>query len=320
MIEFIHFITIALAITLPVLGLGIGQGITSIMALRAINQQPAARADITRTVVLGVALIETAAIMGLFVALMMITQTNTTAQNWYGELAKLGIALAICVPGFVLGLASAFPAGAACMAVARQPFLSQKINRFMLITLSLIQTPIIFGFVIALAIQSQINDAVTLRDSLRLIGAGLSIGLGSVGPALGLATFAKSACTALGINRSAYNKIFSFTLVSEAIIETPIIFALVISLMLVFLIPATSTENVLEGIAFLCAALCTGIGTVGPGLSSGRTAAAACDQIALYPDEYSVLSRASMFAQGLIETSAIYAVLIGFALIFYVTK
>lgn len=320
MIEFIHYLTIALVIILPVLGLGLGQGITSIMALRAINQQPSARGEITRTVVLGVALIETAAIMALFIALMLLAQTNAHQADWHVSLAKIGIALAICVPGFVLGLASAFPAGAACMAVARQPFLGQKINRFMLITLSLIQTPIIFGFVIALGIAGQLDSVETLRDSLRLIGAGLSIGLGSIGPALGLAAFAKAACTALGVNRNAYNKIFSFTLISEAIIETPIIFALVISMMLTFLVPAAQSENLLEGIAFICAAFCTGIGTVGPGLSSGRTAASACTQIALYPEEYSALSRASMFAQGLIETSAIYAVLVGFALIFYISK
>jgi len=320
MIEFINYFTIALAITLPVLGLGLGQGITSIMALKAINQQPSARTDIVRTAVLGIALIETAAIMGLFIALMLIIQLNNATENWYSSASQLGIALAICLPGFVLGIASSLPAGAACMAVARQPFLGQKISRFMLITLSLIQTPIIFGFIVALVIQNQISSTETMRDCLRLIAAGLSIGLGSIGPAIGLALFAKSACDALGVNRNAYNKIFSFTLISQAIIETPIIFSLVISLMLLGFVPAREGEHLLEGIEFFCASICTGIGTVGPGISSGRTAAAACRQISIYPNEYSVLSRASMFAQGLIETSAIYAVLIGFALILFVTQ
>lgn len=318
MIELIHYFTIALVITLPVLGLGLGQGITSIMALRAINQQPSARTEIMRTAILGIALLETAAIMGFFIALLLIVQMNGHDIHLYEDASKLGIALAICLPGFVLGIASAFPAGAACMAVARQPFLGQKISRFMLITLSLLQTPIIFGFVIALGIQSEMGTASTIQDCLRLIGAGLSIGLGCIGPAIGLALFAKSACEALGVNRDAYNKVFSFTLISEAIIETPIIFSVVISMMLLYLVPAAESDNLLAGIAFISAALCTGIGTVGPGISSGRTAAEACRQIGIHPNEYSTLSRASMFAQGLIETSAIYALLIGFALIFFV--
>jgi F0F1-type ATP synthase membrane subunit c/vacuolar-type H+-ATPase subunit K len=89
--------------------------------------------------------------------------------------------------------------------------------------------------------------------------------------------------------------------------------------MLIYLVPATESENVLQGLAYLCASFCTGIGTLGPGISSGRTAASACSQIAYCPEAYGMLSRASMFAQGLIETSAIYAVLIGIAFIYYVT-
>lgn len=319
MIHFIHYLTIAAVILFPVLSVGIGQGIISMMALRAINQQPSARIDITRTILFGVAFIETAAVIGLFIAFMLIAQIDASRVELYAELAKLGIALAICLPALILGIASSFPAGAACLAVARQPFLAQKISRFMLLTLALIQTPILFGFLIALIIQSQIQTIDTLRDSLRLIAAGLSIGIGCIGPAIGLATFARAACKSLGINRNAYNKIFSFTMMSQTIIETPIVFALVISLTLLFIVPSTLTENALEGIAFLCAAIGTALGTVGPGLSSGMTAAAACTQIALYPDEASALSRATIFAQGLIETSAIYAVLIGFAFIYYVT-
>lgn len=315
MVEIIHYLTIALVITLPVLSLGLGQGITSFMAIRAMNQQPSARNDIMRIAVLGIALIETAAILGFFIALMLIIQKGENI-NWYAHAAKLGIALAICLPGLVLGVASAFPAGASCMAVARQPFLSQKISRFMIITLSLIQTPIIFGFVVALNIQGNLDTVATMRDCLRLIAAGLSLGLGCIGPAIGLALFAKSACETLGVNRNTYNKIFSFMLISEAIIETPIIFSLVISVMLLFMVPELGVESMLGGITFIAASLCTGIGTLGPGISSGRTAAEACRQIGIYSDEYNTLSRASMFAQGLIETSAIYAVLIGFALIF----
>ncbi len=76
-------------------------------------------------------------------------------------------------------------------------------------------------------------------------------------------------------------------------------------------------ENILDGIVLLSAGLCTGIVTIGPGISSGRTATAACNQIAYNPDTYTALSRLSMFAQGLIETSAIYAVLISFLLLLY---
>lgn len=314
--DYIHFGTIALTAAINAAGVGIGQGLTSSAAVEAINRQPAARNDITKTAILGLALIETAAVMGTFTSFLLLLQTRYNNYSFYGSIAELGIAFAICCSGFVLGLVSALPARSACFAVARQPFFTPQIIRFMMISLSLLQTPIIFGLIVALFIQGQAASIVSLRDSLRLIASGACIGLGSIGPAIGLAIFARTACQGLGINRHAYRQIFSFTLISQAIIETPIIFALIIAISLLF-IPSIAEENILDGIILLSAGLCTGIGTIGPGISSGRTATAACTQIARNPSTYTALSRMSMFAQGLIETSAIYAILISFLLLFY---
>lgn len=319
LVEFIHYGTITFAVAINAIGVGIGQGLTSGAALQAINRQPSARPEIIRVAVLAMALIETAAILGAFVSGLLLFGTQQTMQATppYQGLAELGIVFAVCLPGFILGLVSALPAQAACIAVSRQPFFAQTILRFMLITLSLIQTPIIFGIITALIIQGQSTAAQTIRDSLRLISSGIAIGLGSVGPAIGLAIFAKAACEGIGINRKAYTKILPFTFISEAIIETPIIFAFVVAIVLLIMIPRGTPENIIDGIALLSAGLCIGFGTLGPGISSGRTAASACEQIAWQPDLQATLARMSMFAQGIIETCAIYAVLISFLLLFF---
>ncbi len=315
--EFFHYGTIALMVGINSVGVGIGEGLTGNTALDAIHRQPGARADIVRTAILGMALIETAAIMGVFVSILLLLGTKDATQTFHTNLAEIGIAFAICLPGFVIGLVSALPAQAACRAVARQPFFSQRILSFMIMTQALIQTPIISGLLVALFIKGQAPYAHTYSDSLRLIASGLCVGLGSIGPAIGLAVFSKEAVAGLGINRKAYNKLLSFTLISEAIIETPIIFCLVIAITLLFIVPQAETENILNGIAFLSAGFCTGIGTIGPGISSGKTAAAACAQIARAPELHGTLSRTSMFAQGLIETCAIYTILVSFLLILF---
>ena len=315
--EYIHFGTIALTVAANAVAVGIGQGLTSSAAIKGIDLQPAAHNEITKAAILSMALIETAALMGTFISVLLLLQTRSNMHTPYGAFAELGIVFAICCSGFVLGIVSALPARAACLAVARQPFFSQQIIRFMLITLSLLQTPIIFGLIVALFIRGQAASIETMRDSLRLIASGLCIGLGSIGPAIGLAYFSQAACNGLGVNRSSYRQIFSFTLISQAIIETPIIFALIVSIALLFLVPELEHENVLDGVALLSAGLCTGLGTFGPGISSGRTAAEAAKQIVYNPEIYGTMSRISMFAQGLIETAAIYAVLISFLLLFF---
>lgn len=310
--ELAHYGTMALVVAANAIGVGIGQGIASKASLDAINIQPSARSEILKTSIVGMALIETAAVMGVTIGFILLFQTQQLVASIYASYAELGIAFAVSLSGFVLGLVSAWPAQQACLAIARQPFFNQKIFRFMLITQTIIQTPIIFGFIVAMFIKEQAILATSLAESLRLMACGLCIGLGSIGPAIGLATFARSACKSLGINRNAYNKILTFMFVSEAIIETPLIFALIVSILLIN--TSITDNNLTSAFALLGASLSIGIGTLGAGISSGKTSAAACEQIALNPDNYPVLSRASLFAQGIIDTCAIYSLLIALLL------
>jgi len=311
---FIHYATVALAVSINAVGVSLGEGFTSMAALDSSNQQPQARALISRMAIIGMAFIETAAILGSIIAMMLLLGPEATSTSWYTHIATIGIGLAMCVSGLVIGIVSALPAQAACHAVARQPFFGSRILGFMLMTQALIQTPIISGLIVAFCIRNQALSATHMADCLRLIASGLCIGVGSIGPALGLAYFARTACQGLGINRHAYNKLLSFTLVSQAIIETPVLFSLTISLILLFVIPPS--DQLFDGIACIAAGLCCGIGTLGPGISSGKAAGEACRQIAYKPHLQPVLARLSMVAQGLIETCAIYAVLIAIMLIF----
>lgn len=314
---FIHYGVIACAIVANSISVGISQGLTSYSALRAINKQPSAKNDIMRVSIIGMTLIETVAILALLVAILLLVNTSTEGDNYFEHVSEIGIGLAISITGFVVGLASSMPAQAACNAVARQPLFTQRIFGFMLMTQVLIQTPIISALIVSLFIQGQSAAATIMNDSLRLIAAGLCISIGSIGPAIGLSIFSKAALDGLSKNTKSYNKLLSFTFISEAIIETPIIFCLIISIILLFIVQKPVTENLIEGIIFIAAGLCTGLGTFGPGISSGITGAAACTQIAQKPENHSILSNTSMLAQGLIETVVIYSVLLSLLMILF---
>jgi F0F1-type ATP synthase membrane subunit c/vacuolar-type H+-ATPase subunit K len=313
---FFYYGTIASVVAINSIGVGLGEGWASFAALEAMDRQPSARSDIVRTMIVGTALIETSAILGIVMAIFLFLSGTPEGSIFYGNLSKIGIACAICCSGFVTGLFAAWPTVQACYAIARQPFFAQKITRIMMITQTIIQTPLIFAFLISLFINTQSNTVLDLANTLRLIGSGLCIGIGSIGPSIGLATFAKEAVRGLGINREAFGKILSFTFISEAIIETPLIFALVVSVLLI--LTNIANANLLRGIALLAAGLCAGLGTFGPGVSSGRTAGTACNQIALNSEQYSIISRTSMIGQALIESTAIYALLIAILLFLFI--
>lgn len=308
--DILHYGTITGVVGLSSLGAGIAQGIAGRAAIRATDIQPQARTDIARTNLMGMALIDTAAILCLTASLFLLFSSSSQVGSINTNLADIGILLALAIPGFAVSLACAFPVKESLQAIARQPFFSPKISRFMLITLSVLQTPVIFGFIIALLIKG--IPVENTFDSLRLVASGLTVALACIGPIFGLACFAQAACRALGINRDAYAKLFTFTFVSNAVIETPIVLALVIAFFLMW--SPASTDPILAIVGIFSSALCIGIGTLGAGISSGRTSAKVCDEIAKNPDLYGVLSKVCLFAQGLIDSCSIYAFIVSLAL------
>lgn len=309
-----HYLPIGITVGVTTVGVGIGSGLIGLAALKAAKTQPSARHDIIRTAFLGMALSETAAVLNVAIAFIVLIGGVRHATD-FPFIGEIGIACALTIAGFTVGIASALPAQAACASVARQPFFSNKITRLMLLCQTMIQTPIIFSFIIAIAIKSQIASVADLPNALRLIASGLCVGLGGIGPAIGLGLFGRAAMRGIGFNRLAYNKIFSFSIVSQAMIETPAIFALISAIPM---LSATQlTENhLLTAIAFIAAACLVGLATLTTGISSGRTAAAACTALSYNPDLYTALSRVSILGQGFIDTYAIYGLIVSLGLIF----
>ena len=316
MIEFMYTASTALPIIFASLGAGIGQGLIGFKSLEAVNIQPYAAPEIGRVSMIGMALTETSAILGLVVSIMLILDTSVPLNYEYAALGKIGISLAIGLTSLVAGIASSLPAQAACLSVAKQPFFSNKILQLMLLTQSLTMTPNLFGFVIALFINAKIPMVNDLNSGLQLLAAGLVIGIGSIGPCIGLSQFAQAACTAIGVNRKSYGKIIPFTFACEAIIETPAIFSLLIAFLILNTDIIQSADSI-QGVGFIAAALCMSFSTIGTGFSAGKVGSAACKHIGNRPDNYSMISNIGFLALAMIDTFAIYGFIISGLILIY---
>ena len=301
-------------IILGTLGTGIGQGWIGTQALQSMQKQPSAAASITKLCIIATAITETASILCMVISIVLLSDLNH-AQNIWSIYGVIGMVLAVGISGFCAGLAAAYPALAACQSLARQPFAQTSIFNIMLITQTLVMTPNIFGFMIALLIRSKLAGTESFTQAFQLLSSGMSIGLGCIGPSIGLSLFAYQACKAIGINKKIYGKILTFTFICEAIIETPVIFALLISLLI--LNATINPESTLQAWQFFAAALCIGLSTIAPGINSGRTGKTACFQIAHNPDAYPNLSRITMLALAMIDSFAIYGLLISIVLILF---
>jgi F-type H+-transporting ATPase subunit c len=311
---FFHYLALAITLVLCGTGVAIGQGRISSAALWATYIQPQSQSLISRASILSMALTETAAILALVITIMLFFNTSIlSAYGPYMAIAQSGVIFAIGCAGLAISLVSALPASKAILSIARQPFFAEKILNIMLITMSITQTPLIFGFIVVLLIHLQLGSLTTLEDSVRFFAAAFCIGFGSVGPAIGQGIFAQAACQAVGMNRDSYKRILPFSLLSQSIIETPILFALLASLLMF----GVSNPSSLKAIALVMAGVCIGLCNMASGISSGITSASACRQIGLKNTPAALISRTSLLAQGLIDTFAIYGLIVGILLIFY---
>jgi len=74
--------------------------------------------------------------------------------------------------------------------------------------------------------------------------------------------------------------------------------------------------NWVEVASVIGAALAVGIGAIGPGLGEGHAVAAALDAIARQPEMANTLSRTLFVGLAMIETMAIYCLVIALLLLF----
>ncbi|OUL95656.1 MULTISPECIES: F0F1 ATP synthase subunit C [Paraburkholderia] len=74
--------------------------------------------------------------------------------------------------------------------------------------------------------------------------------------------------------------------------------------------------NLIEIISIAAAALAVSFGAIGPALAEGRAVAAAMDAIARQPDAAGTVSRTLFVGLAMIETMAIYCLVIALLLLF----
>jgi F-type H+-transporting ATPase subunit c len=98
----------------------------------------------------------------------------------------------------------------------------------------LLATPVVFA---AEAIPSGDLPYKAMFAVGAMVAAGLSIGIGAVGAGLGIGTAASGACGAVGRNPGVQGKIMMTMLVGMAMAESIAIYALVVSLILLYANP-----------------------------------------------------------------------------------
>lgn len=308
--SFIFVTFIALIIVLPCIGVTYGQSLIAYAAQQAINEQPRAQRDIKTTMLFAMATVEFGALIGLFISFMLLISMDSIIGDFYKVMAVFAIVLATCLTAPLVSYFSALPAQTICNAIARQPLHGTEYFRFMLVVTSIMQSPIILGLIISLIIRQQILSLTHPHDIVRLIAAGFTIGFGSIGPLRGLAQYAQQAAQEIGRHYQHYREILTFSLITQAIIETPNLFAMIISIVMLLIATPIYTFTFVRSVQYIACALCITCATFVCGQSLGSIGVSAVSQASIIGVHWNVLTRLSMLAQALVETIALYAAII----------
>ena len=103
MIDSTYILLSLIPVILSALGTGIGQGLIGKQALQSMLKQPTASNNISKLCIIGTAVTETAAILGILMSLMLLGDANKIQNTWsiYGV---IGIACAVGISGFCAGI------------------------------------------------------------------------------------------------------------------------------------------------------------------------------------------------------------------------
>ncbi len=306
-----------IAMGLGAVGAAIGEGYTASEANLAVSRSPKISGDIFKNMLVGQAVAESASIFALVIAILMLFLDIQTAHVLKAS-ALFGAGLCIGFGAIGAGIGSGFPGGQACAGISRQPAAASQLTTNMLIGSAVCQTPAIFSMVVALMlIFIDFSNAPLYPTWAALIGAGLSTGMAAIGSGYGGGLAAGASCEGIARQPNSVGNVTTTMLVGQAVSQTPSIFGLLVSFILLFkTFPQSGALS--ASMALLGAGLCMGLGGIGPGIGNGMAAEGAVKWVARNMNHAGELMRTMLVGQAVSQSTAIYAMVVSLVLIFVI--
>ncbi len=227
-----------LAMGLSAIGSGLGSGMPAGAATAGMARQPGAATSIRTNMLIGSAVSQTPAIFGLVVAFMLMFVDWSSAPPWPTWAALLGAGLATGLSAIGPGIGNGLTAQEAAAGIARMPEASGPVTTTMLIGQTVAQSTVIYGFLVSLILLFIPREASeTMTAWVAPLSAGICMGFGGIGPGLGEGLAAAYAVNRIAKNHEEQSVLLTrVMLVGQAVSESTGIYALIVSLLLLFVI------------------------------------------------------------------------------------
>jgi ATP synthase F0 subunit c len=317
-IELSAYVGAGMCIGLGAIGAALGEGFTAGLATQAIAGQSDRSGDVIKNMLVGQAIAESAAIFALVVAVLLLFMDFSSANNIIKAACLLGAGISMGFGAIGSGIGAGYPGGECCNGIGRQPEVAGRLTTNMLIGSAVCQTPAIFSMVIALMLMFMDFGNMPLSPGwAAMLGAGMSTGLAAIGSGMGGGLAAGESCAGIARNPETVGPVTTNMLIGQAVCQTPSIFGLLVSFILMFRI-FPEAVTLAPAMALLGAGLSMGFGGIGPGFGNGIAAAEATKWVARNVSAAGELTRTMLVAQAVSQSTAIYAMVVSLVLIFVV--
>jgi ATP synthase F0 subunit c len=242
---------------------------------------------------------------------------NLEAVTVSGKYLAGGLAIGLGAIGS--GVGEGYNAGHAVGGMSRQPSTAGELTRAMLVGQAVAETSGIFALVIAFLLIFADPDP-SLEVTGAFMGAGLAMGLGALGSGVGAGVAGARAADSIARNPHTRGSVTLTMLLGQALATSPAVFALVVSVILVFAqqFNKYTGDQIATTLGALAAGLCIGAGAIGPGYGTGLAAGGACDGVGRNPEAGNSITRTMLVGGAVSQSTSIYAFVIAFILIFFV--
>jgi F0F1-type ATP synthase membrane subunit c/vacuolar-type H+-ATPase subunit K len=235
-------------------------------------------------------------------------------QVWLKMSAYAGGGIAIGFGAIGAAIGEGHTAAEANLAISRNPAMSGEVFKNMLVGQAIAESASIFALVVALILLFVGFSNASALTAWALFSAGLCMGLGAIGSGIGGGFPAAAACTAMVRQPAMSSRLTTNMLVGSAVCQTPAIFSLVVSFILIYTNyqgkPTSPTWA-----AILGAGLATGLSAIGAGIGSGLVAESSCEGVARQPAAASQVTKSILRGQANTHTTASYGFQIAFIML-----
>ena len=317
LIKMAAFSGAGIAMGFGAIGAAIGEGYTAAQANFAISRNTEASGDIFKNMLVGQAVAESASIFALVIAILLLF-LEAPKPHALEASSLLGAGICMGFGAIGSGVGSGFPGAQACLGISRQPAVTSRLTTNMLIGSAVCQTPAIFSMVVALMLMfMDFSSSPVFPTWAAHLGAGLSTGLAAIGSGYGGGMAAGASCEGIARQPNSVGNVTTTMLVGQAVAQTPSIFGLLVSFILMFK-SFPESANLSASIALFSAGLCMGFGGIGPGIGNGAAAQGAVSWVARNSAKAADLMRIMLVGQAVSQSTAIYAMVISLVLIFVI--